>query len=104
MVVNIQREINATGSLELLSVIYAYYLMIQCYVQTKQEADLITTVQDMESMCDRVKDPKAYSLLGYSLLRTKDKQKALGAFKCALDLDPKYKLAKEHVAKHKKKK
>lgn len=100
----IQKEISMTGSLELLSIIYAYYLLIECFIQTKKEGNLTTTVQDMEQTCDRVKDPRAYSLLGYSLLKTKEKEKALGAFKCALDLDPKYKLAKENIAKNKKKK
>ena len=101
---HIQKEISVTGSLELLSVVYAYYLLVHCYIQTKKGADQSTAVQEMERICDRVKDPKAYSLLGYSFLKTKEKDKALGAFKSALDLDPKYKLAKENMAKHKKKK
>ncbi|XP_061180401.1 uncharacterized protein LOC133188944 [Saccostrea echinata] len=101
---NLKKEISATGSIELLSIIYAYYLLIECFIRIKKEGDIITTVQDMEQMCNRVKDPRAYALLGYTLQKTKDKDKALGAFKCALDLDPKYKLAKENIAKHKKKK
>ncbi|KAK3108974.1 hypothetical protein FSP39_020037 [Pinctada imbricata] len=101
---SLKKEISRRGGLEVHSVIFALYLVIEIHIKTKKRNFVTTNIHDMEHLCDSIKDPVAYSLLGYALLKMKEPDRAAGAFKCAIDLNPKYKLARENLSMCKKKK
>ena len=100
----LKKEITVNGGLEIPSIIFAQYLMLDCYSKTKKSKNITSTLHDMGHVCDALKDPISYRLLGYSLLKQKELDRASGAFKCAVDLDPKNKLAREQLSKCKKSK
>ncbi|KAJ8313713.1 hypothetical protein KUTeg_008274 [Tegillarca granosa] len=100
----IKTEIEANGSVEILSISFAYYMLVDCYRNMGKQPEVASSLDDFRSFADKIKDATTFSLLGYTLMKIGDKEKAEEAFKKAFDLNPKNKLAKANVDKFKKSK
>lgn len=94
----VKKEIEVRGYVEVLSIVYAYYLLIDCFVELKKQKGMSALAGDFEQLCERVNDSMAFSLFGYAMKKAGDNSRAGKAFKKAVDLEPTNKLAKVHIS------
>lgn len=94
----VRKEIEVRGYVEVLSIVYAYYLLIDSFVQLKKQTGMSGLVNDFEQLCERLKDSMAFSLFGYAMKKAGDNSRAGKAFKKAVDLEPSNKLAKVQIS------
>lgn len=94
----IQREIEASDGLEVMSCSFALYLMCECFQKLKKKEDLMKTLKQFEEFCIQTKDPQSFALLGYTLLKLHQFKKAGAFFKKVEELQPQNKLVKANIA------
>ncbi|XP_033761808.1 uncharacterized protein LOC117343533 [Pecten maximus] len=94
----VRKEIEVRGYVEVLSIVYAYYLLVDSFVQLKKQKGMSGLVNDFEQLCERLKDSMAFSLFGYAMKKAGDNSRAGKAFKKAVDLEPSNKLAKVQIS------
>ncbi|OWF39982.1 Protein MB21D2 [Mizuhopecten yessoensis] len=94
----VRKEIEVRGYVEVLSIVYAYYLLVDCFVQLKKQKGMSGLVNDFEQLCERLKDSMAFSLFGYAMKKAGDNSRAGKAFRKAVDLEPSNKLAKVQIS------
>ncbi|XP_013397257.1 uncharacterized protein LOC106164043 [Lingula anatina] len=106
---NLQLEIQAseTNSVTVLSVMYAFYMLIKAYLQIGEDEPALATLKEFhdcvhgilrEKITDVEEIAISFNLLGYSYMRLADKdgyKKAEAAFNMALTCKPNYALAEE---------
>lgn len=94
----IQREIEATDGLEILSCTFALYLTCECYIKLKNKTDLTKSLKLYNDFCQQTKDPQSIALLGYTFMKLHQFKKAADLFKQVQELDPQNKLVKSNIA------
>ena len=99
----LQKEITMYGGIELLSVAFAYYLLVDCYTAIKKTSEVENALEGFENLCDKCQDPKSFNLLGYTYLKLGDKEKSTNAFSRA-QTDSSNKIAKQYLPKNSAKK
>ncbi|XP_060576980.1 uncharacterized protein LOC132734293 [Ruditapes philippinarum] len=93
----IQREIEATDGLEILSCAYALYLTCECYMKLKKKNDLMKCLEQYSDFCKQIKDPQSIALLGYTRMKLHQFKKAAACFKQVQYLQPENKLVKANI-------
>ncbi|XP_071158372.1 uncharacterized protein [Mytilus edulis] len=94
----LQNEINTNGGIEVLSVVFAYYLLVDCYNVMKKTTDVENALEGFEKVCEQCGDLKAYNLLGYTYLKLGEKDKATKTFTRA-QKEPSNKIVKQYLPK-----
>lgn len=98
----LQKEIATYGGIELLSVVFAYYLLVDCYSTAKKYSDVQNAIEGFEKLCEKCQDPKAFNLLGYTYLKLGDNDKATKILNRA-QKEPSNKIVKQYLPKSGKK-
>ncbi|XP_060065440.1 uncharacterized protein LOC132545767 [Ylistrum balloti] len=94
----VRKEIEVRGYVEVLSIVYAYYLLIDSFVQLKKQKGMAGLVSEFEQLCERLNDSMTFSMFGYAMKKAGDNSRAGKAFKKAVDLEPSNKLAKVQIS------
>ncbi|KAK2188389.1 hypothetical protein NP493_133g01012 [Ridgeia piscesae] len=94
---NIRAEVISEGKFEVLSAIYAYYLLVTCYLATRNKAAAEKRTEHMFAMCFIMPSARGYSLLGYAFLMLGNFTEAACAFEHAIRLNPDYKYAQKNL-------
>ena len=94
---NIRAEVIIEGRFEVLSAIYAYYLLVTCYLATQNKAAAEKRAEHMSAVCFIIPSARGYSLLGYAFLMLENYTEAVYAFEQAIRLNPGYKSALKNL-------
>ena len=94
---NIRAEVINEGKFEVVSIIYAYYLLVTSYLATQKKAGAEKCAEHMFSVCFLIPSSRGYSLLGYAYLMLENYAEAASAFQQAIQQSSGYKTAQKNL-------